>query len=191
VAGHLLIDRHLRELGRRLPASALDELSDGLTETYEHRLRDGLVPDRAAAAAVSEFGTVEEITAAFTLLAPGRRTARVLLTTGPVVGGAWAACLIALRAWTWPVSVFLALCFGALLLITVVMLASVVTSKSNYRRTRLTAVSGTATILLDASLLLVIATVPPDLVWPAAIAIPASLARITYTSLALPRILAS
>lgn len=191
MASHLLIDRHLSELSRRLPASALDEVSDGLIETFEHRLRGGLAPDQAAAAAVNEFGTVEEIAAAFTRLAPGRRTAMVLLLTGPVVGGSWAASLIALRAWSWPASAWVALCFGAILILTVAMLASVVIAKANYRRTRLTLVSGAATILLDASLLIVIVTVPPELVWPAAAAMSASLARIIYTSFALPSIFAS
>jgi hypothetical protein len=40
----------------------------------------------------------------FTRQAPGRRAARLLLATGPLVGACWAAALTSGRAWTWPVS---------------------------------------------------------------------------------------
>src|SRR5690348_7361163 len=103
MAGHHLIDDHLAALGTSLPADTVDELADGLTETWQHHLATGLTPTEAAHAAIAEFGTPEQITRAFVAQAPGRRTARLLLATGPIIGASWAASLVIAHAWTWPV----------------------------------------------------------------------------------------
>jgi hypothetical protein len=48
VASHALIDAHLAALRhRRLPSAAVDEMADGLIETYDQRVRDGLDQDSA------------------------------------------------------------------------------------------------------------------------------------------------
>jgi hypothetical protein len=105
VAGHQLIDDHLSRLARRLPADTVDELADGLTETWQHHLAAGLHTDEAARAAIGEFGTPDQITAAFIAQAPGRRTARMLLATGPPIGLCWGASLVTAQVWTWPIPV--------------------------------------------------------------------------------------
>jgi hypothetical protein len=73
-----------------------------LTKTYDQHLQDGLDPDHAATKAVTEFGTVDEISEAFDRHSPGHRAAVTLLTPGPVVDRCWLVFLISGRAWTWP-----------------------------------------------------------------------------------------
>jgi hypothetical protein len=104
MAGDQLIEDYLAQLARRLPGSAVDELADGLTETWQHHMAAGLSPAASAVAAVAEFGTPDQIVAAFVALAPGRHMATRLLTSGPLVGACWAAGLIAGHAWIWPIS---------------------------------------------------------------------------------------
>lgn len=189
MASHVLIDMHLVALGRRLPADAVDELADGLTESYEHHLHDGLGVDHAAELAVAEFGTVDEITTAFVRHAPGRRVAVTLLATGPGVAACWAVTLVTAQAWTWPLAAGIALLFGIILLATIAALVAVAANTTSYARTRLTAISGTTMILLDTAMIVTIAVGPSAFVWPMALAIPASLTRIGLTARALPRIL--
>lgn len=57
MASHHLIDDHLAVLAERLPRHTLDELADGLIETWRQHLTAGLTPEPAARAAVAEFGT--------------------------------------------------------------------------------------------------------------------------------------
>ncbi|HZD03138.1 MAG TPA: permease prefix domain 1-containing protein [Actinomycetes bacterium] len=190
MASHALIDAYLAGLGRRLPADATDELIDGLTETYEHHLARGLEPASAATTAIREFGQTEEILAAFTRHAPGRRTAAALLVTGPLLGGCWGASLVMGRAWTWPIPTAAKLPFGLALLAVVAVLATAAISRHDYARTRLAALGGAGLVLLDAAMLLAVWLAAPAIIWPMAFAIPASLARISFTVQSLPRILA-
>jgi hypothetical protein len=53
-----------------------------------------------------------------------RAAARLLLATGPVVGACWAAALILIRAWAWPVPAVARLSFGTVLLLAVLALAA-------------------------------------------------------------------
>jgi len=190
VAGHALIDAYRAELGRRLPADAIDELIDGLVETYEQHLAHGLEPAGAATAAISEFGHPEEVLAGFTRLAPGRRTAAALLATGPALGACWATSLIVGRAWTWPIPTAVSMTFFLTLLAVVAILAAAATSRRDYVRTRLAAPGGAGLVLLDAAMLVAVWLVAPAIVWPMAVAIPASLARICFTVRSVPRVLA-
>jgi hypothetical protein len=89
-----LIRGYLQVLADQLPASIVDELADGLTETYRFYLSRGLSASAAAEAAVQEFGSPEEILAGFARVNPARRAARRLLGLGPVVGGCWVAALV-------------------------------------------------------------------------------------------------
>ena len=98
-----LITGYLETLSGQLPWPVVEELADGLEETYRRHLGLGLAPDAAAAVAVAEFGAPELIAAEFARAHPARRAARRLLVTGPVVGSCWAVALITSRAWTWPV----------------------------------------------------------------------------------------
>ena len=189
MAGHILIDIHLATLARRLPAGAVDELADGLTETYQHHLARGLDPDAAATAAIAEFGEPDEILAAFTRQATGRRVARTLLATGPVFAACWGPSLILGHAWAWPIPLAATIAFGAVLLGVVTALVAAATSRQDYRRTRLAGIGGIGLIALDTGMVAAALLAAPALVWPMAVAIPASLTRIGLTVRALPHTL--
>jgi hypothetical protein len=186
---HPLIDAYLTIMTRQLPANAVEELADGLTETYRHHLSRGLDPDTAAAAAIAEFGEPDLVLAAFIRQSPGQRAARALLCSGPAVGFCWGATLITGHAWTWPVPAALRLAFGLTLLAAITTLAFAATSRHSYRRTRMTAAGGVGLITLDATMLATVLLIPQPLVWPMALAIPASLTRIALTARVMPRLL--
>ncbi len=97
-----LITGYVAGLRRGLPARVADEAVGGLLDTYEQNLAAGAAEQDAARAAVADFGDLETVVGEFTRQAPGRRAARLLLATGPVAGGCWAAALLTSRAWTWP-----------------------------------------------------------------------------------------
>jgi len=190
--GNQLIDAYLLQLARQLPADVVDELADGLGETYQRHLAGGADPQSAARAALAEFGDAAEITTAFTLQSPGRRTARMLLATGPVVGACWAAALIAGHAWTWPVPALVRLGLGLLLLTVAATLVIAGTRRASYARTRATVVAGGLAILaLDAAALAGATVTAPMLAWPLAVAACASLTRIGLTLRALPTVISS
>jgi hypothetical protein len=192
MAGHALIDAHLAALRRRrLPSGAVDELADGLIETYDRRLQGGLDPDRAATEAVTEFGSVDEISEAFGRQSPGHRAAVTLLSTGPIIGCCWVASFIAWRAWTWPHATTAALIFATGLLLTVALLETARLFYRNYAQTRAASLAGIiGAIGLDAAMLATVTAVAPVFVWPIVLAASASLARIGFTIRALSAVLA-
>ena len=122
--GPSLISDYLRELSAQLPGQVVEELADGLNDTCEHYLDDGLDPDAAASAALAEFGDPQVIIAAFTRLSSPQRAARRLLLTGPVIGACWGAALITSRAWTWAVPNVARLLLGVTLLSVIGLLAA-------------------------------------------------------------------
>lgn len=187
MASHQLIDAHLGVLARRLPAGVVEELADGLTETWQHHLAAGLPPADAARAAIAEFGSVDQITDAFVVQSPSRRTARMLLATGPLVGACWGVSLVASHAWNWPVPVPAAAVFGLTLLAVVAALITSATSRRSYRRARLGDAGGLGLVALDLAMVAAVLLVAPTLVWPMFMAVPASLARIGLTLRSLPR----
>ncbi len=132
MSGPGLITSYLDALARQLPGPVVEEVADGLEETYQRHLDLGLAPDAAAAAAVAEFGAPELIAAEFARAHPARRAARRLLVTGPVVGSCWAVALITSRAWTWPVPVAAGLVPG-LALVAVVALLGFAARSTRYR----------------------------------------------------------
>jgi hypothetical protein len=190
MAGHELIDAYLAELAARLPADVVDELADGLTATWQHHCDAGLNPSAAAQTAITEFGSINQITTAFVALAPGRRLSRSLLASGPVVGATWGLSLAYGRAWTWPVPTPIAAGYFLLLLTVVTMLAAAATSRHNYRRTRLGTVGAFGLITLDVAMIAA-ALHLAAFIWPLAIAIPASLARVGIVLSRIPRDLAT
>jgi hypothetical protein len=189
MAGHHLIAAYLDDLRRRLPADAVDELADGLLETFEHRLATGVDTDTAARQAIAEFGGVDAIHAAFTQRSAGRRLAIRLLATGPAVGACWAGTLLLGHAWNWPVPGPARFAFGLALLAAVATLGAAATTRRNYPRTRIAALGGIGLIALDATMIATALIAAPGLVWPMAVAIPASLLRIGATLRAVPRVL--
>jgi hypothetical protein len=94
----LIIDSYLAALAARLPGSrrtrdaVLDELRDGLSELAARHADDGRPPRAAAEAAVAEFGTVDEVAAAFAgelVTRQARQIIAALIVTGPLVGVWW------------------------------------------------------------------------------------------------------
>jgi hypothetical protein len=189
MAGHPLIEAHLSALGRRLPAGVVDELADGLWETWQRHLDNGLSPEKAAGAAVAEFGTVHEITAAFVAQAPGRRAALLLLATGPVVGACWGTALATAHAWTWPVPAPVAVVTGLAFVAVLACLGIAATSRHSYRRTRVGTVGALGLAGLDATVLIIFAVASPTLAWPLLAAVPLSLGRIALVVTRLPAVL--
>lgn len=187
MSGHRLIDEYLVELASQLPVSTVDELADGLYETLQRHLSQGRTSEHAAVAAVAEFGTVRQVHEAFVARAPGRRIARLLLATGPFVGLCWGASLITAKVWTWPVPWPVGIIFGILLLGVVGSLLAAATSRYHYRRTRLGSIGAVALMLLDATMVTAVLLAAPNLVWPLAIAVAASLLRIGFTAHSVPR----
>lgn len=189
MASHQLIDAYLADLARRLPADTVDELADGLLETWHHHLGDGLSAERAARAAIAEFGAADAIADEFVAHAPGRRTARLLLLTGPVMGACWGSSLIATNVWTWPIPPALGLAYPALLLATVALLVGAATSRHSYRRTRLGGPAALVLIVLDAAMIGAVGVLAPTFVWQMAVAVAASMVRIGWAIRALPHAL--
>lgn len=188
MAGHRLIDAAVAALARQLPADAVDELADGLTETYLRHLADGLQPDAAATAAVAEFGEPHLVIAAFVRQSPGRRAARALITSGPVVGGCWVVTLISGHAWGWPVPVPIRLTFGLMLLAVITALGLAATTRRSYRRTRLAVAGGLGLLVVDTAVLAGVVLAPPAYTWPLTVATAASLIRLVLTARTLPRL---
>jgi hypothetical protein len=178
MAGHELIDAYLADLARRLPGELVDELADGLNETWQHHRHAGLDSTAAAQATIAEFGSLAQVTNAFVRLAPGRHTARLLLATGPLLGAAWGASLALGHAWTWPVHILAAASYLLLFLVVVAALITAATSHHNYRRTHLGTLGAYGLIALDMGMIAATLHLAPTLTWPMAVAIPASLTRI-------------
>jgi hypothetical protein len=187
VASHQLIDTYLAGIAKRLPADTVDELADGLIEAWQHYIGSGLTSDRAAQAAIAEFGIADRLADEFIAQAPGRRAARLLLATGPVMGACWGTSLITAKVWTWPIPPPIGAVYVVALLSVVGALVVAATSRRSYRRTRLGAAGALALVVLDSAMIAAVAVLAPVLVWPMAAAIAASLARISFAIRSLPK----
>jgi hypothetical protein len=181
-----LIRDYLGGLAARLPASVVEELADGLTETYRFHRSRGLHPDEAAAAAVAEFGPADEIAAGFAEVNPARHAARRLLGMGPVVGACWLAALLTSRAgrgwtaWITPGPVWVV---AGLALTGLIGLLAVAALGGRYRLAAATGVAGCfGFAALDAALITVAIFVLAPVSWVTAVAIAASVARIAVTA---------
>jgi hypothetical protein len=182
-----LIISYLSALSAQLPAPVVAELADGLDQTRQHYLDQGLSPDAAAEAAVAEFGPPRLIVAAFTGLNPARRAARRLLATGPAVGACWAAALITTRAWAWPVPTAARILVG-LTLVTVVGLLATAALGSRYRFVRRTGTAGWAGIIaLDVAMVVTVLLIIPAPAWPVVLAMAASMTRVAWSAQAAAR----
>ena len=179
---------YLAGLRRGLPAGLADEVADGLIETYEDHLAAGDGERAAADAAVAEFGDLATVIREFIRHSPGRRTARLLLATGPAAAACWTAALAAGHAWAWPVSTAVRLCFGLVLLLTVFALAVAASSRRSYTRTRLALLASPALFALDATAVTSVLLFAPALTGALGAAVAVSLARIAVTAWSLPRL---
>ena len=95
-----VLERYLAEVTARMPGPAraragiVAELRSGLLDAADAQRSAGLPPDRAAVAAISEFGDAAGIAAGFRAEIAARHARRVVLTllvTGPLVGLLWIA----------------------------------------------------------------------------------------------------
>jgi len=172
-----LIGEYLAGLSADLPGRIVEELADGLDETYHRYLGQGLATDAAARAAVAEFGEPRVIVAAFTEASRGRRTARRLLAAGPAVGTCWAIVLISARAWQWPVPMVARALFGVALITVIGLLAAAAMGRHYRLVCRAAAAACVGTVLLDAAMTGTILVRAPALTWPAAMAVVVSAGR--------------
>lgn len=178
-----LISSYLAVLADQLPASIVEELADGLTETHRSYLRQGLAPDLAAKSAVAEFGEPEVIVAGFARLNPARRAARRLLGIGPAVGACWVAALVTGRAWAIPLPARMVVVVA---LAAVIALLATSALGTRYRLAARTGAAGFLGIIaLDASLIAGVAFAGASLTWLLVVAVAASGARICYAARAL------
>jgi len=184
-----LITDYLSVLSAQLPAPLVEELADGLDQTHQRYLTQGLTPDAAARAAVAEFGEPQLIVAAFTRLSPARHAARRLLAASPVVGGCWAAALITGRAWTWPVPATVRLLFGVMLITVIGLLAAAAFGRRYLSARRAGAVACIGITALDGVMLITVMLAVPVLIWPVILAAAASAVRLTFTARALRAVL--
>jgi hypothetical protein len=185
-----LITGYLAALSGYLPAQFVEELADGLDETYRHYLELGMAVDAAAETAIAEFGSPEVVAAAFARASPARRVARRLLMSGPVVGACWGAALITSQAWTWPVPAGARIVLGVALIIVIGLLATAALGRK-YQSVDLAGKAGCIGIAtFDSAMLVGVAIAVPTLVWPLILAATVSAVRVTLTVSALRPILA-
>jgi hypothetical protein len=189
-ADHPLIAHQVNLLARELPADLVDELADGLHQTYRHHLSHTGDPDLAATAAVTEFGDAPTVTRAFTEQSPGRRTAQTLLVTGPLVGACWAAAFITGRAWTWPVPGPARLAVATALILTIAVIARLALGRVRYRPLHRAAAAASALVLtIDITMIVLVITVAPTITAPLGLACALSASRLALTGRRLPTLL--
>jgi hypothetical protein len=180
MSGSGLIADYLDVLSGQLPGPVVEEVADGLEETYRRYLRLGLAPAAAAEAAVAEFGDPRLIVAAFARTHPARRAARRLLAIGPVVGACWIMALVTGRAWTWSVPAMIGIVPG-LALVTAGTLLGVAASSTRYRSV---ARSGTAgcigVMMLDLTMITGVILADPAPSAAAGLAMTLSAARFAF-----------
>jgi len=190
MSGPGLITSYLDALARQLPGQVVEELADGLEETYRRHVGLGLAPEEAAAAAMAEFGDPELIAAEFARAHPARRAARRLLAVGPAVGLCWAVALVTSRAWTWPVPVAADI-VPCLALVAVVALLAVASRTTRYRAASRAGAAGCiGTVALDGFMIIGVLAADPAARWAVAMAMAASAARLGLSTRLLPPALA-
>ncbi len=183
-----VIEDYLAVLSAQLPVSIVEELADGLDQTCQRYLDQGLEPGAAADAALAEFGDPQVILTDFIRLSPARHAARKLLATGPVVGGCWGVALITSRAWSWPVPAVARLLLGMVLITAIGLLAAAAFGKK-YRLVGRAGAAGFAGITaVDAALIVGVPLAIPVMTMPPLLAMTASLARITLAARGLRRV---
>jgi len=182
MAEHQLILDELQSLRSRLPAAIVDELADGLRETFEYQLALHHEADTAARATLEEFGNADTITAAYFRHSPWRRAAIALVATGPLVGGLWGLTLIHSEVWAWPIPWLARAGYGVALVAVALCLVLTIFARQQYTRARLATVGGAVGLVtLDALMLTTIAAIAIPLAWPLPLAVAASLVRVTAT----------
>ncbi|NJP25358.1 hypothetical protein FLW53_14380 [Microbispora sp. SCL1-1] len=190
MAGHELIERHLRTLAERLPGSVVDELADGLLASYDDQMERLGDPDAAARAALADFGDADAVTAAFVRASPARHAAFTLLVAGPIVGLCWGTALITADGWAAAIPLAARLAFGLLLGSAVLMLVTAVREQRHYHTVRLAALGGAGTVaVLDTVIMGTVVTLVPPPSLLLLVALTGSVARIMLAIRAIPTLI--
>jgi hypothetical protein len=188
MAEHRLIAAYRNDLLVQLPVHLADEVSGGLADAHENYVSQGLTPDQAACAAIEEFGNARRVADAFRRACPAWRAARALIVTGPVVGGLWAAALIADRAWDWPIPIAVRLLVGAILASSVLLLVASALAR-RYQAVRRAGLAGCIGLAaLDASMITTAILLAPSLRWLLVLAASASAVRLTFVASGMRRL---
>ena len=189
MASHRLVAHCRQDLLQRLPVEVAEEVADGLDDSFEEYLSRGLTPDQAATAAVAEFGDPGQIVDAFRRASPVRRLARMLVLTGPLVGGWWAAALISSRAWDWSIPLSARLVAGPLVAASVALLMTALLSR-RYQALQRAGIAGCLGVAaLDAAVITTVMVLAPDGRWLFIVAACLSAVRLTFVARSLRRIL--
>lgn len=179
---HRLIRDYRDALRADLPARIAEEVADGLAQTYDHYLEQGLSPDGAAGAAMAEFGDPGVVVDAFTQTSPVRRAARRLMVAGPAVGACWTAVLISGHAWNWPVPAPAFVAAGLTLAALIILLVTAAFARG-YRSVRRAGTAACAGFgALDAGAISAVFLAVPGSRWLVALAACASAARLAYVA---------
>jgi MFS family permease len=180
MAEHRLIAAYRDDLLAELPAHLADEVSGGLADAQEKYMGQGLNPDQAASAAIAEFGNARMVADVFRRACPVWRAACVLIATGPVVGGWWAAALVADRAWDWPIPIAVPFLVGVILAGSVLLLVASALAR-RYQQVRRAGLAGCLGLaVLDVCVITAAVMLAPSLRWLLAVAVCVSAARLTF-----------
>jgi hypothetical protein len=195
-----------RLVGPRGPRRAiLDELCDGLHEAAATHHRRGVPAAEAVAAALREFGSPAALAAGFAgelAVARARRTTLAYLATGPLIGLAWLSVIVPNRWWLRdPITLLHAIPVLPLIAVAAVagmlVLAATGPIGSRLREPERHGLAGALVIIAAAScgdvILLAAAVhfVQPATQTVAAMAITASIARLTASATAMTQCLRS
>ena len=201
------VQEYLRRLDARLPAAhrvrrgVLAEVGDGLACAVESRMADGASASEATRAALTELGAAEDLATSMAAeVAPwsAHRTGLFLLVGGPVVGLTWvAASPPAASPWDRVEQALLAVPPYPVLLALAVPAALIAFAGAGLMRRRLPVLgaasvvasmwAGVACVAGDALLLVTASSVDAVSPW-LAVAVAASLLRLTAASVAVRRI---
>ena len=179
MAEHRLIAAYRDDLLARLPSHLADEVADGLADAHDKYIGQGLNPDQAASAAIAEFGNAGLVAEAFRRACLAWRVARALIITGPLVGGCWAAALIADRAWEWPIPIAVRFMVGVVLAGSVLLLVASALAR-RYQQVRRAGLAGCLGLaVLDVCVITTAVLLAPSLRWLLVVAVCASAVRLT------------
>jgi hypothetical protein len=187
MAGDDLISSYLDDLGARLPSGIVEELADGLIESYERIRQQGADDVAAAALALHDFGDADHLVAEFVRQSAGRRTAGLLLLSGPAIGLVWGMSLVVTRAWSWPIPLVARVGFATILVSTILALAIARLART-WRQASVAAYAATGLIVLDVALIGVALTVAPSVPWILSLAVAVSVTRSGLAARSIPRI---
>ena len=188
MAGDDLIAAYVSDLALRLPQGIVEELADGLNESYERNRERGIDHRRAAALAVHDFGDADHVVAEFVRQSAGRRAAGVLLFSGPVVGLAWGVSMVAMRAWDWPVPFPARIGFATIFVAVILLLASA-RGAATWKRAKRAAYGAMGLVALDSAIVGVALTMAPSKPWTAFLAVAMSLCRSGFAIRSIPGIM--